>query len=132
MLELATVVPDRELQEIGKVLLDDRAQFRELRLDRLETAMNRGAFDFLTKPIEFQDLEVTIRKTLTHLADAVGGEALLIDVDGSMRAGPVSASSSSGIALIRPSITCHAAFCVPSAFLNRDMSAPSSHMSGMA
>jgi len=35
----------------------------------IRTAMNRGAFDFLTKPIEFQDLETTIRKTLTHLAE---------------------------------------------------------------
>ncbi len=30
----------------------------------IRTAMNRGAFDFLTKPINFKDLEVTIDKTL--------------------------------------------------------------------
>ncbi|WP_037308843.1 adenylate/guanylate cyclase domain-containing protein [Ruegeria halocynthiae] len=36
-------------------------------LDNIRTAMNRGAFDFLTKPIEFEDLETTIQKTLTHL-----------------------------------------------------------------
>jgi adenylate cyclase len=35
----------------------------------IRTAMNRGAFDFLTKPIEFKDLEATIRKTLAHLAE---------------------------------------------------------------
>ena len=29
--------------------------------------MNRGAFDFLTKPIDFADLETTIAKTLRHL-----------------------------------------------------------------
>jgi adenylate cyclase len=29
--------------------------------------MNRGAFDFLTKPIDFSDLETTIAKTLRHL-----------------------------------------------------------------
>jgi adenylate cyclase len=29
--------------------------------------MNRGAFDFLTKPIDFLDLETTIAKTLGHL-----------------------------------------------------------------
>jgi len=33
----------------------------------IRTAMNRGAFDFITKPIEFEDLEVTINKTLAHL-----------------------------------------------------------------
>ena len=34
----------------------------------LRTAMNRGAFDFVTKPIDFRDLEVTIKKTLDDLA----------------------------------------------------------------
>lgn len=33
----------------------------------IRTAMNRGAFDFVTKPIEFDDLETTIRKTLDDL-----------------------------------------------------------------
>ncbi len=31
-------------------------------------AMNRGAFDFLTKPIDFSDLDTTIAKTLRHLS----------------------------------------------------------------
>ena len=30
----------------------------------LRTAMNRGAFDFVTKPVDLGDLEITIRKTL--------------------------------------------------------------------
>ncbi|RWP33835.1 adenylate/guanylate cyclase domain-containing protein [Mesorhizobium sp.] len=34
----------------------------------IRTAMNRGAFDFLMKPIDFADLETTISKTLRHLA----------------------------------------------------------------
>lgn len=33
-------------------------------LKNIRTAMNRGAFDFLTKPIDFNDLEITINKTL--------------------------------------------------------------------
>jgi adenylate cyclase len=34
----------------------------------IRTAMNRGAFDFVTKPIDMADLEVTIRKTLDEIA----------------------------------------------------------------
>lgn len=33
----------------------------------IRTAMNRGAFDFLTKPIDFADLEATIDKTIRHV-----------------------------------------------------------------
>ena len=36
-------------------------------MGNIRTAMNRGAFDFITKPIEFDDLERTIEKTLEHL-----------------------------------------------------------------
>lgn len=36
-------------------------------LDNIRTAMNRGAFDFVTKPINFQDLEITIAKTLDQV-----------------------------------------------------------------
>ena len=35
----------------------------------IRTAMNRGAFDFLTKPIDFADFETTLRKTIAHVAD---------------------------------------------------------------
>jgi two-component system NtrC family sensor kinase len=37
-------------------------------LGNIRTAMNRGAFDFLTKPIDFADLEATVTKTLRHVA----------------------------------------------------------------
>ena len=33
----------------------------------IRTAMNRGAFDFVTKPVDFNDLQVTIEKTLKHI-----------------------------------------------------------------
>src|SRR6478609_9591235 len=36
-------------------------------MSNIRTAMNRGAFDFLTKPIDFADLEATIEKTLRHI-----------------------------------------------------------------
>ena len=61
----------------GLTLLD---KLRDLRVDlrtvivsaygdmaNIRIAMNRGAFDFITKPIEFEDLEVTIQKTLDHI-----------------------------------------------------------------
>lgn len=34
----------------------------------IRTAMNRGAFDFVTKPIEFGDLEATLTRTFEHLS----------------------------------------------------------------
>lgn len=36
-------------------------------MDNIRTAMNRGAFDFLTKPINFEDLEITINKTIDEI-----------------------------------------------------------------
>lgn len=39
-------------------------------MQNIRTAMNRGAYDFITKPIDFKDLEVTINKTL-HTVDTL-------------------------------------------------------------
>ena len=36
-------------------------------MKNIRTAMNRGAFDFLNKPIDFEDLRLTIEKSLEHL-----------------------------------------------------------------
>ena len=36
-------------------------------MKNIRTAMNRGAFDFVTKPIDFEDLRITIERTLEHL-----------------------------------------------------------------
>ncbi|OCQ94611.1 hybrid sensor histidine kinase/response regulator [Oscillatoriales cyanobacterium USR001] len=33
-------------------------------IQNIRTAMNRGAFDFLTKPIDFQDMEITMQRAL--------------------------------------------------------------------
>jgi class 3 adenylate cyclase/FixJ family two-component response regulator len=36
-------------------------------MENIRTAMNRGAFDFITKPVNFYDLEVTMEKTIKHV-----------------------------------------------------------------
>ena len=36
-------------------------------MDNIRTAMNRGAFDFITKPINFEDLSVTMEKTIRQV-----------------------------------------------------------------
>ena len=36
-------------------------------MENIRSAMNRGAFDFLTKPLNLQDLEITTTKTLRHV-----------------------------------------------------------------
>tara|TARA_R110002050_G_scaffold151855_1_gene279063 strand:+ start:961 stop:2139 length:1179 start_codon:yes stop_codon:yes gene_type:complete len=36
-------------------------------IDNIRTAMNRGAFDFITKPVNFEDLEITIKKTIEEI-----------------------------------------------------------------
>lgn len=55
-----------EISPLTKVVLvsafGDMANIRE--------AMNRGAFDFLVKPVDFKDLQATIDKTVTHVRDA--------------------------------------------------------------
>ncbi|MFI5185315.1 MAG: adenylate/guanylate cyclase domain-containing protein [Chitinophagales bacterium] len=36
-------------------------------MENIRVAMNRGAFDFITKPVNFEDLELTMEKTLKHV-----------------------------------------------------------------
>ena len=36
-------------------------------MENIRTAMNRGAFDFVTKPVNFEDLELTMEKTISHV-----------------------------------------------------------------
>ena len=38
-------------------------------MKNIRIAMNRGAFDFVTKPIDFSDLQVTIDRTMRHLIE---------------------------------------------------------------
>lgn len=36
-------------------------------MENIRTAMNRGAYDFITKPINFEDLSLTMEKTILHV-----------------------------------------------------------------
>jgi len=36
-------------------------------MENIRKAMNRGAFDFVTKPVDFEDLELTMEKTIQHV-----------------------------------------------------------------
>jgi len=36
-------------------------------MENIRTAMNRGAFDFVTKPVNFEDLELTMEKTIRYV-----------------------------------------------------------------
>ena len=38
-------------------------------MKNIRTAMNRGAFDFVTKPLDFKDLRVTIERTVRHMME---------------------------------------------------------------
>ena len=38
-------------------------------MKNIRTAMNRGAFDFVTKPVDFKDLQITIERTLSHMQE---------------------------------------------------------------
>ena len=57
------------LQQIQDVSPDIRAIIISAYgdMENIRTAMNRGAFDFVTKPLDFQDLKITIDRTLQHL-----------------------------------------------------------------
>lgn len=36
-------------------------------MQNIRTAMNRGAFDFVCKPVDFEDLDLTMEKTILHV-----------------------------------------------------------------
>ena len=55
-------------------LRDERKEVRTIivsaygDMENLRTAMNRGAFDFVTKPVDLNDLEITVRKTIDDIS----------------------------------------------------------------
>jgi sigma-B regulation protein RsbU (phosphoserine phosphatase) len=61
-----------------RVVVSAYGDMRNIRI-----AMNRGAFDFLTKPINFEDLTITVDKSLAHLKilrEAAEEHAQLVDL----------------------------------------------------
>jgi adenylate cyclase len=42
-------------------------------MENIRSAMNRGAYDFLTKPIDFHDFEATLKKTMKELESITAG-----------------------------------------------------------
>jgi sigma-B regulation protein RsbU (phosphoserine phosphatase) len=53
-------------------------------MKNIRTAMNRGAFDFVTKPLDFDDLQITIDRTLAHLVewrDALSSRDRLVSLE---------------------------------------------------
>lgn len=50
-------------------------------MENIRTAMNRGAFDFATKPIDFEDLETTLAKTIEQVGMARSAEKNRVELD---------------------------------------------------
>jgi adenylate cyclase len=84
-LTVLSAEPDIELMllDINMPVMDGLTLLNELRerqsevqaiivsaygdMTNLRTAMNRGAFDFVTKPVDLGDLEITVRKALANI-----------------------------------------------------------------
>ncbi len=76
--EIDVVLTDINMPEMdGLTLLDELGEMNLMLkavivsaygdMENIRTAMNRGAFDFVTKPIDLNDLETTINKSLQEL-----------------------------------------------------------------
>lgn len=80
--DIEVVITDLNMPEMDGLTLLSRLRALELRnlqtivvtaygdMKNIRSAMNRGAVDFLTKPIDFKDLELTIGKALRHAEQA--------------------------------------------------------------
>jgi class 3 adenylate cyclase/AmiR/NasT family two-component response regulator len=76
--DISIVLSDINMPELdGLTLLTKLAEINPLiktvmvsaygDMENIRTAMNRGAFDFVCKPVNFEDLETTIEKTICHV-----------------------------------------------------------------
>lgn len=61
-LTLLSKLKDKQDPELKTVMVSAYGDMENIR-----TAMNRGAFDFITKPINFDDMEITIKKTIEEI-----------------------------------------------------------------
>ncbi|MGE5317282.1 MAG: adenylate/guanylate cyclase domain-containing protein [Chloroflexota bacterium] len=76
--DISIVLSDINMPEMDGLTLLSKLNERNLLLksvvvsaygdmENIRLAMNRGAFDFITKPVNFEDLEVTIRKAVLQV-----------------------------------------------------------------
>ena len=83
--DLQIMLTDINMPEMDGLTLLSRVQALDRRLEvvivsaygdmaNIRTAMNRGAFDFLTKPLDFEDLDATIEKTVQQVRQLREGE----------------------------------------------------------
>ena len=54
----------RERPDISCIIVSAYGDMKNIR-----TAMNRGAFDFVTKPLDFEDFRITVKRTWEHVAE---------------------------------------------------------------
>jgi len=59
-----------EIQELNRMDLKTIMVSAYGDMENIRTAMNRGAYDFVTKPIDFKDLETTYRKNAERNSSA--------------------------------------------------------------
>ncbi|MEM8637386.1 MAG: ATP-binding protein [Cyanobacteria bacterium P01_G01_bin.54] len=62
-LTLLSRLAERQVEIPKAIVISAYGDLRNIR-----TAMNQGAFDFLTKPINFEDLDITLSKTLNYVS----------------------------------------------------------------
>src|SRR6185436_2300306 len=90
--DIDLVVTDINMPRMDGLTLLQKLQETEERLStiivsaygdmkNIRTAMNRGAFDFVTKPIDFLDFETTLAKTIRHIEILREARRRLVDAE---------------------------------------------------
>ncbi len=86
--QIDVMITDINMPEMNGLVLLDKIKAMNLGVQtivlsaygdmkNIRTAMNRGAFDFLNKPIEFDDLEITIQRALDQVIQLRANEQKL-------------------------------------------------------